>query len=267
MEFAFYLLIGALAGTLAGLFGVGGGVIVVPALAMVFTHFGMPQNTIMQMAIGTSLAVMILTMAAALRVHTKYNSVRWDMIKKMFPSLLTGVIVGSSISGYLSSNWLSVFFGIFLIFLAFRFVFAKPIYELRRTPTQFVIYCVAFLIGMLSSILGIGGGVLIVPFLLRCQLNAPQAAGTAVVCGLGIAIMATLCFMWLGRGVVTMDASTGYIYWLAFVGVAMTSIVFAGVGTHLAMKLPATITKPIFALLLLVVAIHLLLPFVKLVAE
>src|SRR5947209_8566237 len=122
--FMIYLIIGIFSGTLAGLLGVGGGIIVVPALAVVFLHVAKISSIyVMHMAVGTSLAVMIVTMVSALLAYQKRGSVRWDLVRKLLPGLIVGAILGALIAHDLSSQYLRIFFGCFLFFAAFRLFF------------------------------------------------------------------------------------------------------------------------------------------------
>jgi uncharacterized protein len=255
-----YLIIGALSGTLAGMLGVGGGVIVVPALAAVFHYIHMPQDTIMRMAIGTSLATIIVTLLSALRAQIKHSAVRWDWVKKLTPWLLFGVIIGAAIANTLSSFVLQIVFSVFLIYVAYRLLFTNLEDKSKPQPSLIMVRTVGATIGVLSSILGAGGGTMIIPFLLRCQVNLREATGTSVACSIGIAFVATISFMLLGFATVQLKWSTGYIYWPAFLGIAAASILFAPVGTAIAYRLPTSILKRILGVFLIIVAINMLIP-------
>ncbi len=258
--FAIYLVIGALSGTLAGMLGIGGGVIVVPALAFVFAHFNlMPASLVMQMAIGTSLAAMIVTLISALRAHSLRGNVRLDLVKMLLPGLIVGAILGALIAHKLPSYYLKIFFSLFLFFMSGRLLLAIQQEEVRKMPSRFSMMGVATGIGTLSSILGAGGGLLMIPFILRCRASMHQAAGTSVACGVGAGIVATLSFMFLGMSNVVIKDSTGYIYWPAFFGVALASMLFAPIGTAVAHKLPASVLRRVLGIFLLLVAIDMLL--------
>jgi uncharacterized membrane protein YfcA len=260
MVILFFFLIGALSGSLAGLLGLGGGVIVGPALAAMFKHFNLiPPQYIMQMAIGTSLSTIIITFMASLYAHIKHLSVRWDFARQLIPGLMLGVLIGSFVAHDLPSNFLRIFFSIFLIAVAAQIAFSKNTETPAPLPSKLFIHGVALIIGMLSSILGVGGGVLLMPFLLRCQLNMRQATGTSVACGMGIGIAATVLYMFLGSKAVVLPWSTGYIYWPAFLGVGLASIIFAPLGTALAYRLPTLFLKRFLAGFLVLVAIEMIL--------
>jgi uncharacterized membrane protein YfcA len=262
MYFGIYLVIGACSGLLAGLLGLGGGIIVVPALAAAFTHFALfPTNYVMQMAIGTSLTTIFFTFLSSLRAHMQRNSVRWDLVRLFLPGLITGVMIGASIVNYVPSTWLSIFFSLFLLFMAMRlFLNTQPIVAQKILPIPLVIM-VTVGIGMLSSLLGVGGGIVLIPFLIKLQIDMRQATGTAVACGVFIAASASICFMLGGHNLALhLPWSTGFIYWPAFLGVAVASVLFAPIGTAIAYKLDPILLKRLLAIFLLIVAVDMLLP-------
>lgn len=255
-----YLIIGAIAGIMSGLFGIGGGVVVIPALSTVFAHSTtIPHAYSMQMAVGTSLAIMIFTAASALYAHHKRKGVRWDMFWNMLPGLIIGSIIGAIIAHFLPSSYLRIIFGVFLVLVSFRLIINKPITGKEKGLSLRVIRISSLLIGMLSSLLGVGGGTLLVPFLLRCQLDMREAAGTSIACGLSIGIVATVSFMIAGLSSLQhAPLSTGYIYWPAFLGVAIASILLAPLGAVLAHRLPKELLKRVFGWFLLLMACDML---------
>jgi uncharacterized membrane protein YfcA len=259
MFFSIYLIIGACSGFLAGLLGLGGGVIVVPALAAAFANFDvMPANYIMQMAVGTSLSTVVVTFLASLYAHVKRNSVRWDIVKLILPGLLIGVLAGTIIAGDLPSHYLQVFFAIFLLFISYRLFTGKLAPEEDHDPSPFAMQSFAALVGALSGVLGVGGGLILIPFLIRCGMDMRQATGTSVACGVFIGSLASLSFMLLGHSHLALPWSTGFIYWPAFLGIAVASVLFAPLGTALAYKLPTSVLKRVLAIFLVVVAVLML---------
>ncbi|EKD73987.1 MAG: hypothetical protein ACD_45C00118G0008 [uncultured bacterium] len=252
-----YLVVGAFAGVMSGLFGVGGGVVVIPALAMFFLYDPMiPDALQMQMAIGTSLAIMITTSISALYAHHKRNAVRWNIFLQMLPGLIVGAIVGACVAHFVSSFFLKIIFSVFLFVIGIRLLFNLGVSESHSSVSLFVVRVASLVIGALSSLLGVGGGILIVPFLLHCQLNMREATGTSVACGLSVGIAATISFMMTGLfAMMHVKWSTGYIYWPAFFGIAVASTLFAPVGAALAHKLPIELLKRIFGFFLLLMAV------------
>jgi uncharacterized membrane protein YfcA len=254
-----YLVVGALAGVMAGLFGIGGGVIVIPALTAIFVHLAFPDKYIMQMAVGTSLAIMITTSMSALYAHHKKKSVRWGMFRLMLPGLLIGAIIGVIVTNVVPSYFLQALFALFLFTMGIQLGFNHESKQNERVIDVFSVRIVSVCIGALSSLLGVGGGTLLVPFLLRCKMEMPEASGTSVACGLSIGIMATASFMTVGLFTpLPIPWSTGFIYWPAFLGIAFASTLFAPVGAMLAHTLPTRFLKRIFGLFLLLMSCDML---------
>lgn len=260
MLFGIYLVIGALAGLLAGLFGIGGGVVIIPALAAIFAHHvDIPSADVMQMAVGTSLATVIITTNSALYTHHQRDAVIWSLAWKMVPGLAVGAIVGALIARLLPSNDLRIIFSVFLLVTGVRLILKERSLDAQQPLSQKTIKIGSVVIGIMSGILGVGGGTLLVPFLLRCQLDMHKATGTSIVCGLAVAIVATTGFMLTGWFAgIHLPWSTGYIYWPAFLGIAVASFLFAPVGAVLAHKLPTYMLKRIFALFLLIMAVDMM---------
>jgi uncharacterized protein len=253
-----YFLLGVISGIMSGLFGIGGGIIVVPALTYLFAYFQLiPQQDIMHTAIGTSIAAMIVTTTSALYSHYKRGSVRWDMVRTLLPGLLIGSLLGAVIASHLSAHYLRLIFALFLLFMGYR-IFAKKIKQ--QAPLVLpgsAKLLLAIFIGKLSTILGAGGGTMMIPYMLRCHLTLREAAGTSVTCGLGICILATALFMIL-HPTSSVAWSTGYIYWPAFLGISMASVFSAPIGTALAHKLPTSILKRLLGICLICVGIDML---------
>jgi len=245
---------------MSGLFGVGGGVIVIPALSYIFMQYTTISSTdTMQMAVGTSLAIMILTAMSSLYAHHKRNSVNWVIFRSMMPGLMIGSVVGAMTAHFLSSATLRIIFGLFLIFVSYNLIINKRDHSVEKKLSALVFSLASFLIGVLSSLLGVGGGALIVPFLLHSQLDMRDAAGTSVACGLTVGIVATISFMLVGLSSGKhAEWSTGYIYWPAFLGVAIASTLVAPIGAMLAHRLPRELLKRVFGLFLLLMACDML---------
>lgn len=258
--FGIYLVVGALAGLMAGLFGIGGGVVIIPALAAIFLHHAeIPTNLVMQMAVGTSLATIVITAVSSSIAHHKHNAVMWSQVRIMVPGLIAGTVIGVIIVSFLPSSFLRVFFAIFLASLGVHIFINYSPATVQQGPSDKAVKWGSVAIASLSSILGVGGGTLLVPFLMYCQLDMRQAIGTSVACGFVISIVASLCFIitgWLSG--IHLQHSTGYIYWPAFAGIAIASVLFAPVGAALAHQLPRDILKRIFAVFLLIMAVDMM---------
>lgn len=251
-----YFVIGSIAGLMSGLFGIGGGLVIIPALTFVFSYYNKVPNVIlMQAAIGTSLAVIIVTSASSLFAYQKRNAIQWHLIKILWPGIIIGVILGVLTASLLSSHYLQILFSFFLFYVAIRLIKKQPIgLVVKSAPGVNIIRLFSVAIGALSSIVGVGGGVLLVPFLLRCKLNLVSAIGTSVVCTMIIGLVATLSFM----AEASLSLQNNYIYWPAFLGVAISSILFAPMGVYLAHRLPTEIVRKFFAALLFLTAFTML---------
>ena len=219
MELIIYLAIGAIAGFTAGLFGVGGGLIIVPILYIVFTQLQYDPSVIMHMAVGTSLATIIVTSISSVMAHHLKGAVLWPVFRNLAPGLVIGSFLGAGIADYLPGQGLQLLIGFFAVWVALRMfsranVKIDPASTLPSTPKQMA---TGAGIGIASAIFGIGGGSLTVPFLNRCGVVMQKAVATSAACGLPIAIAGALGFMWFGKqSDVTVPNTIGYIHIYAF---------------------------------------------------
>jgi hypothetical protein len=259
---AIFLATGAVAGLLAGLFGVGGGLIMVPALAIVLPMIGAPADVYMQMAIGTSLAVIGATSISSTISHHRRDGVVWPIFWRVAPGLVLGALLGAGIADQLSAVTLqrTVGIGALLVAIQMAFRLKPPASEDARAPHPVELLLVGTIIGMLSSLIGIGGGSLTVPLLSACRVEMRQAVGTAAACGLPIAWAGALGFVLMGRDVPGRPADAlGYISLTGFFSLAAASVLLAPLGARLAHRLPARALKRGFAVLLCAIGLKMLL--------
>ncbi|QKT03238.1 sulfite exporter TauE/SafE family protein [Ectothiorhodospiraceae bacterium 2226] len=260
MTLFLYLMIGALAGTLAGLLGVGGGLVVVPALAFLFAAQEVDAGVIMHLALGTSLATIVVTAASSSYAHHRRGAVLWDVVARLTPGLVVGVFVGALMADHLPTRALTVIVGLFALSVAAQMAFGAPPRPHRTLPGTGGQVGAGALIGGVSAFVGIGGGSLTVPYLAWCNIALQRAVATSAACGLPIALAGALGYMAAGRGAEALPAgSTGYVYWPAFIGIAFTSLLFAPLGARFAHALPTRILKRVFALVLALVGLRMLL--------
>jgi uncharacterized membrane protein YfcA len=260
VELSAYLLTGLLAGLLAGLLGLGGGVVVVPSLIVLFGHLGFAHDWIPHLAVGTSLATIIGTGSASVVAHHRRGAVRWDLFLRLAPWIVIGAWIGSAIAGLLTQGWLQRIFGIFLLYVGLRMLWQPATRETGGRRSRAGLALAGTGIGTLSSLVGIGGGTMTVPFLHRTGLDMRRAVATAAACGLPIAISGAIGFLIVGWGRAGLPAgSTGFVYWPAVGVILLASVPAAPVGARLAHTLPVAILKRIFGVLLLIVAVKLLL--------
>lgn len=260
MELLTYLLTGAVAGLLAGLLGIGGGLVVVPALAFLFAGEGFAATTLMHFAVGTSLATIVVTAMASLLAHHRRGSVHWPAVVCLTPGLLAGALGGAWLARQTSSPGLSVIFGIFEILVALQLLLDVRPAAHRALPGRITLGLAGGIIGAVSALLGIGGGTLTVPYLLWHRLDIRNAIGTAAACGLPIALAGVLGFA-LGSGVegATAGSQTGFVYWPAAGAIVLASVPAAPAGAQLAHHLPRRTLRLVFAGFLLLVGLKMIL--------
>ena len=244
---------------MAGLFGVGGGLIIVPALIYSFKLQGFAPEVLTHMAVGTSLATMIVTSLSSIKAHQEEHAVQWKLFSILSIGILAGAFLGTYTAASLSGHILQKLFGIFALCVAAKMWFGFKAQEGKKVPGNPLLIAAGLGIGGISSMFGIGGGTLSVPFLRRISLSMQKAVATSAACGLPIAVMGAASNMMLGMGNRQLpEMTTGYVYWPAFVGIVLTSVFLARLGARLAHNLPAEKLQKMFAVLLLVVGSQLL---------
>ncbi|MDP1774357.1 MAG: sulfite exporter TauE/SafE family protein, partial [Methylobacter sp.] len=249
------ILLGAAAGLMAGLFGVGGGLIIVPVLAMLFAAQGFPAELVMIMSVATSLATIILTSVFSVLAHHRLNSVLWPKVLALGPGIMVGAALGSVIADHISGSLLRFIFTVYLLVVGVQMALQIKPKTGQKQPSRELDWGVSGIMGLLASLLGIGGGTLIVPFLVHFQTPMRNAVAVASACGLPIAVVGTIGYALLGKDVLQLpEWSLGYIYIPAFLGIVLTSTYTAPIGAKLAHKLPAEKLKRYFSLLLFVMA-------------
>lgn len=254
------LLLGAVAGFCAGLFGIGGGLIVVPALAYLL-QAQMPAGApLMQIAVGTSLATIIPTALSSLSAHHRRGAVLWPVCLRLIPGLTLGAALGSGIADNISSNAMRYLFAVFMFAVALQMASGRNPAGRRDLPGPAGMSVAGGVIGVLSALVGIGGGTLTTPFLLWCRTGIRQAIATSAACGLPIAIAGTAGYLLAGINESGLPpGSSGYIYWPAVIAITATSILTAPLGARLTHALPVTQLRRLFAALLALVALRLML--------
>lgn len=259
MLFLLFVVVGALAGTLSGLFGIGGGAVVVPMLVTIYQYLGFPDQMIMQFAAGTSMAVMIVTTSASARAHAKQGQKIWPVFKKIIPGLALGVVTGALIADSLHSEVLEVIFGLMLFFIAYKVVSAPKEEAEERIPNTYLMAVITFALGTLSGTLGISGSILLTPFLLHCNVSIRLIVAVAAACGVCVATIGTITYMITGANEIhSLHWTTGYIYWPAFLGIALASPIFATLGAKLSHRLPVNTLRKIFAIFMVLAAIKMI---------
>ncbi len=261
MEFLLYIPLGIIAGILAGLLGIGGGLIIVPALVAIFSYLSFDKTVITHLAIGTSLATIIFTSVSSVWAHHQRQAVLWRVVSRLATGILLGAFLGGIMADYIPSKGLQWFFALFESYVAVQILFNFKPNAARQLPQTPGMLGAGTFIGGISSLVGIGGGTLTVPFLVWCNTSIHKAIATSAACGLPIAIAGSLGFVvsgWKQAGLP--DYSLGYVHLPSLLGIVSTSILFAPLGAKLAHNLPVDSLKKVFAGLLFLLAFYM---FVK----
>ena len=254
MELALYLITGACAGVLAGLLGVGGGLVIVPVLAVLFARHGFAADTTMHYAVGSSLATIVPTSISSLLAHHRRGGVHWPVVRQLVPGILAGALASAWLAQQLSSTRLALVFGVFAIVVAVSlFIGAQPAAH-RPLPGRLGLGMAGSVIGLLSGLLGIGGGSLTVPWLLWHREDMRLAVGTSAALGLPIALAGTLGFVLSGLHAPAQPGlNSGYVYWPAVAAIVLASVPMAPLGARLAHHLPRATLQRVFAVLLVII--------------
>jgi uncharacterized protein len=250
-ELATYLGIGAIVGFFAGLLGIGGGIIIVSTLALMFAAQGFPPSIVMHLAIGTSLASIIFGSWSSFRVHHRHHAVDWAIVKRMTPGLLAGVAIGAVLARFVSTDFLKYFFLGFMFLVTAQMVLNFRPKPSRQLPGTRALSAMAVFIGACSSLFGGGAAAIGVPFLTWCNVSAHRAIGTVAAMGFPVAIAGAVGYVVAGWNAEELPPwSVGFVYLPAFVGISAASMLTAPWGARLAHRLRGDTLRRIFALLL-----------------
>ncbi len=252
-----YALTGLAGGFLAGYLGIGGGLILVPALSWLFSRDPAIAGVAVQMAVATSLASMLFSSMSSVLTHHRRGAILWPLVKRLLPGLLLGAVFGSLIAGRIGSAALGGVFGVFALIVGLQLLLGATQTGNRPLPGFTLIAFIGFGIGSISSLLGIGGGSMTVPWLLWHRQQVRNAIATAAACGYPIALAGTLGFVFLGK-TNAMAASLGYVHLPALAGVALFSVMGAPLGVAAIHRSSPIFARRLFAVFLLAVAAKML---------
>ncbi|WP_206483527.1 sulfite exporter TauE/SafE family protein [Thalassotalea sp. G2M2-11] len=248
--------LGCIAGFLAGLLGIGGGLVIVPALVYLLPSLGFAGESLMPIAIATSLASIVFTAASATFAHHKNNNIPWDIAKQLMIMIAVGALLGAYVADTLSNELLTYIFATAVTILASYMLLSIRTVKTKPMPNGWVIKSVGFSTGAIASIMGIAGGAILVPILTYYSMSIRHAIGTATVCGFVVAIFGAIGFIITGLDHPQLpEWSLGYIYLPALLGIILTSSLFAPYGVKMAEKLPVRYLKRLFSGFLILVAI------------
>ena len=255
-DIAMLMLCGSISGFLAGLLGIGGGMILVPFMILVFNHQGFSQEVIVHMAIATGMATILFTTTSAIWAHHKHGSIDWKLVASLSPGLVVGSLIGGSeIFEALNTSWLSLFFAIFIVYTSIQMLLNKKPKAGRELPSRLGLFGFGSFAGALSSLLGAGGAFITVPFMLWCNVKPHVAMASSSGLGFPIAAAATVGYMYGSWGHPNLPSgSLGFVYLPAVVCIAVVSIFTAPLGAKMARKLDVAQLKRIFGVMLLLLA-------------
>jgi len=255
------LLCGAFAGVLAGLLGVGGGIVIVPMLFHVFLSLEIEPGVAMQVSVGTSLATIIFTSFISARSHYRRGTIDMDLVRGWVPFVVAGTVIGIVLSRVVSGEAMKLGFGVLLVLVACHMLLSSRVETgiFPGLPRNAIQRFLAGVVGVCSTLLGIGGGTLMVPLLSIYSYPIHRAVATASVFGLVISAPATLGYIWSGFDAVGRPPlSSGFVNWLAFIILVPATMLFAPVGVKLAYKLNVSLLKQAFAVFLGLVGLRML---------
>jgi uncharacterized membrane protein YfcA len=255
LEFA---LTGIVAGFLAGYLGIGGGLVLVPALTWLLGRDPVTSGHAVHMAVATSLSTMLVTSLSSILAHHRKRAIRWPVVWQFTPTLLLGAVGGALVADRLSSPALGSVFGVFALVVGVYLLAGHQPSAHRGPPGPRRNGAAGLVIGAISSLVGIGGGSMTVPWLLWHGFRAQRAVATAAACGYPIALAGTAGFVWLGADAVPGHSALGYVYLPAFVGISLFSMLAAPLGAAAVHRSPPAMVRRVFGLFLLLVAARML---------
>lgn len=255
------LCIGAVVGFLSGLLGIGGGLIIVPALVYLLPKLGISAAVVMPVALATSLASIVVTSSMAMWAHQKNHNIPWPLTRRLMVMMAAGALCGAFIADMLSAKTLTHIFALAVISLACYMLFSLRSAKVSSMPNIKLVQLIGLCTGTLSSLMGIAGGAILVPVLSYFGVHLRHSIGIATACGVMVAVFGSLGYVVTGMDQLGLPAwSLGYVYLPALLGLVATSSIFAPLGVKYAARLPLATLKKSFALFLILVAAKMLWP-------
>ncbi len=254
-----FLLLGSVVGFLAGLLGIGGGGIMVPVLTMLLLSVGIASEQVVHIALGTSMASIVVTSLSSLWAHHKKGGVIWPIVLHMAPGVVVGTFMATAVASQVSALYLSLFFAAFMAFVAIQMFINKRPKPDRQLAKGLQLASAGSVIGGISALVSIGGGSLTVPYLYRQNIDMKKAIGTSAAVGLPLSIAGTAGYIVNGWHVTEpLNYLLGFVYWPAVLLISAASFFTAPLGVKLVHQLPVTTIKKIFALLLVMLSLKML---------
>lgn len=257
VEYIYFVAIGMIAGFSSGLLGIGGGIIIVPLLFVVFTTMGLGHTDVMQHIVATSIASIAFSALISTWHHNKKQGVVWPLLRSTLPGVVLGAIAGAYVAHLISSNLLKLVFGIFLVILAvYLFVRKEPKAPPKRHAHRGSVQSLmGLVIGFIASVLGFGGGIFYVPLFLGYKMPMKNAVGTSAACTFFNALIGAIVYIILGWNEHFPSEYLGYIYLPAFFFICVGSVFSTPLGVKLSHKLSSKLLKKIFSCIVAIVGI------------
>ncbi|HEX7047898.1 MAG TPA: sulfite exporter TauE/SafE family protein [Gammaproteobacteria bacterium] len=246
---------GLAAGFLAGLLGIGGGLVVVPLLYFWFSGDPVAAPYAMHLALGSSLAFIVINSGMAALTHARLDGIRWAEVRLLAPGLAIGSLAGAALADLLPTNVLAGYFGIFLLLMAALMVFRIP-RDFQGTPSRHSAW-IGIPMGTLAALAGVGGGVMVVPWLFSRGYRAAHVVATSSVCTVVVAAVGVGGYL-LFADPVPLPGVIGYVHWQAVLGISITALLAAQFGARLAHRVDQRLLRRGFAVLLVIVGVRLL---------
>ncbi|CUI05191.1 sulfite exporter TauE/SafE family protein [Massilia antarctica] len=253
------LAMGAGGGFAAGLLGIGGGMVLVPFITMIFTARHFPPEVVVHMAIATSLATIMFTSLSSVRAHHAHGAVLWPIVRLLAPGIVLGSWIGPWLGKQLDTTTLALVFALFVAFSATQMLIGGKPAAARELPGAPAMFAAGGAIGVVSGVVGAGGGFISVPFMSWCNVRIHNAVATSAALGFPIALSGTLSNIWFGWHQAGLPPySLGYIYVPALAVIAAASVLLAPLGARAAHRMPVQQLKRVFALILYALAGYML---------
>ncbi|HJL96301.1 MAG: hypothetical protein CMD53_03675 [Gammaproteobacteria bacterium] len=259
MEIFLYFFLGTFSGVLAGLFGIGGGIIIIPTFFFVFSYLGFADEILSHMVLGSSLGVIVFSSISSTFSHNIKDAVDWGLIRVVAPSIVIGSALGGFTAGLLESNTLQGLVSLFLVVASIQLIFEFPPPPQNPQTNLFGPVIAGGGIGWLSGVFGIGGGIFSVPYFYHRGLKMMNAIGTSAACGIPIAISGSISYMVIGLNDINLpNYSVGYVYLPATIVVGIMSSLTAKFGVNIAHRMKQKKLRIAFAFLVMIMALNLL---------
>ena len=251
-------LLGIVTGFLAGLLGIGGGMVMVPFMTIILSGRGIDADLAVKMAIATSMSTIIFTSLSSVWAHHRRGAVRWDIVQRLAPGIVLGSLIASlGVFALLKGAWLAIIFALFVGFSATQMFLNKKPKPTRQMPAAAGQLAVGGIIGFVSGLVGAGGGFISVPFMAWCNIAMHNAVATSAALGFPIAVANVIGYAIAGQGTQGLPPfSVGYVWIPALIVVAIFSFSTAPLGARMAHQLPVDRLKRIFASVLYALAAY-----------